>query len=139
MPKEDQDRPDKELRIMHKVFDSFRRLVNVGLATLHVVTAWEPEVLCAVSKVEGSPDIKDTRPIGLVAILRNAVEGMMCDAITGVWEATGILSRLNTGFRRHVGTDSACDHLISTATACRSLSPLEEKCVCVEQGRDSCV
>lgn len=43
--KEDEDRPDKELRITHKVFDAFRRLLNVGLATLHIFTAWEPEVL----------------------------------------------------------------------------------------------
>ena len=61
------------------VLDWFRRLLNITLDTAHIYLDWAEEILCTLVpvpvKFSGSQDVNDTRSVGLVAILRNALEG----------------------------------------------------------------
>ena len=97
------------------VLDWFRRLLNVTLDTAHIYSDWAEEILCTLVKVPGSQDVNDTRPIGLVAILRNALEGIEFDRIQMTWEETQHLAGTQNGFRTAKGTDDG--RLIATATS----------------------
>ena len=93
----------------------FRRLLNVTLNAAHIYSDWAEEVLCTLVKVPGSQDVNDTRPIGLVAILRNAPGGIEFDKIQRAWEGTQHLANYQNGFRTARGTDDG--RLIATATS----------------------
>ena len=58
------------------VFEDIRRLVNATVNTGMAPEGWREEVLCTLGKVAGSEAISDTRPIGLVDVLRNCVMGV---------------------------------------------------------------
>ena len=97
------------------VLDWFRRLLNVTLDAAHIYSDWAEEILCTLVKVPGSQDVNDTRPIGLVAILRNALEGIEFDRIQMTWEETKHRAGTQNGFKTARGTDDG--RLIATATA----------------------
>ena len=59
--------------------------------------------------------MNDTRPIGLVAILRNALEDIEFDRIQKTWEETKHIAGAQNGFRTARGTDDG--RLIATATS----------------------
>ena len=71
--------------------------------------------MCTLVKVPGSQDVNDIRPIGLVAIRRNALEGIEFDRIQKTWEETKHIAGTQNGFRSARGTDDG--RLIATATA----------------------
>ena len=98
--------PD-EVKPARMLMDRVRRVLNLAVESGHVYSAWEDEVLCTIPKVEGSSFIGDTRPIGLLAILRNAVMGILYRRVGKVWDKHGVLSQLQMGFRRGMGTTEA--------------------------------
>jgi len=93
----------KECHTIH-VFDAFRRLLNVMLDTAHVFSQCSLELLCTLSKVAGSSNISDTRPIGLVEFMRNALDGIQASCIDRTWHETKHLSQKQNGFVRGRGT-----------------------------------
>ena len=87
--------------------EGIRKLLNVVMLTGAVFESWQDEVMLTVPKVEGSDNIGDTRPIGLVPILRNALMGIQTMLIQDVWEETGILSPMQFGFVRKMTSAAA--------------------------------
>ena len=89
------------------VFDGLRRMMNVVMRTGMVYTAWEAEVLITLMKVPGSTDVKNTRPVGLVDILRNAFMGIQFKLIADTWVEHQILSQIQYGSLPQRGTEQA--------------------------------
>ena len=65
---------------------------------------WQDEVICTVPKVPGSAALDDTRPIRLVPILRNVFMGIQTMLMQDTWDETRLLSTLQHGFVRKMGT-----------------------------------
>jgi len=84
----------KTLELLH----AFRRLVNVTLDTEVVCEQWAQETLVTLPKVPGSMAIRNTRPIGLVAILRNTMMGILSHRVQRVWAELKALAALQHGF-----------------------------------------
>ena len=89
------------------VSEGMRELLNVSLVTGHVYAAWKEEVLCTIPKVSGSTHIGDTRPIGLLVIMRNAMMGLVFRRVRVVWERLGVISATQLGGQRGMGTEEA--------------------------------
>ena len=91
----------------HEVFDGIRRMLNLVARSGMVYTDWTVEVLVTLLKVQGSKDINDTRPIGLVDVLRNQFMGMHMALIVGVWAEHEVIAHPQYGFMPNKGTDQA--------------------------------
>jgi len=89
------------------VFYGIRRMMNVVMVTGMVYTAWEAEVLITLMKVPGSTDVKNTRPVGLVDILRNAFMGIQFKLIVETWVEHEMLSKIQYGSLPQRGTEQA--------------------------------
>ena len=89
------------------VSEGVRRMLNVCMETGHVYGSWSQEVLCTVPKVKGSTYIGDTRPIGLLVILRNSLMGIIYRRVRVVWEEHGVIASTQLGSQRGMGTEEA--------------------------------
>ena len=119
------------------VLDWFRRLLNVTLNTAHIYLDWAEEILCTLVKVTGSQAVNDTTPLGLVAILRNALEGIEFDRIQNTLGRDKAHCRYTNWFQdceghRRWKVDSYCDirgllHL-HVQEECFRVQPRQEAC-----------
>ena len=83
-----------------EVSEGIRKLVNVSIVSGHNYSEWKEEVLCTIPKVQGSTFIGDTRPIGLLVILRNVTMGIIYRRVREVWERCGVISATQLGCQR---------------------------------------
>lgn len=71
-----------------------------------IFRSWDTEVLVTLPKIPGSSHLDHTRPIGLIAILRNAFMGIQFEGVQRTWDELQVLSTRNTGGRPGMGTES---------------------------------
>ena len=71
------------------------------------------------AKVAGSTDIKDTRPIVLVDVLRNCFLGIQFKGVVRTWVRWAAIDALQYGFMPHVGTETARLVMHMTMGYCR--------------------
>jgi hypothetical protein len=71
-----------------EVLDLWRRGINVVLTTRVIPRCLLDQILCTLSKVPGSNDLADSRPLTLISIVLNLAIGVQIDNCgdCGAWE-----------------------------------------------------
>jgi len=86
------------------VLDMLRRALNITLRTGVVPGCLLEAVLCTIGKVEGSIDLKDSRPLTLLSIVLNLAVGMQIDKIMHRLDELKAIDDVQAGFRRGTST-----------------------------------
>ena len=86
------------------VYDAVRQILQVVVDTGMVYSSWAYNMLLTAPKVKGSALLADTRPLGVLMLLRNAFYGIQFGMVKDTWEDLELISRLAYGAQRGLGT-----------------------------------
>jgi ribonuclease HI len=87
------------------VLNLLRQALNVTLLTGVVPSCLLDAVLCTIGKVEGSIDLKDSRPLTLLSIALNLAVGVQVDKVMHRLEELGAIDDWQAGFRKGMSTE----------------------------------
>jgi len=74
-------------------------VLNAASAARHVFPEWRQRAIVPISKVPGSVDLADARPISLLDVLSKAYWSIICRRVTAVWERRGFFDAGQYGSR----------------------------------------
>ena len=87
-----------------KAFQMVRYMLNLVIRTGLAYSTWMDEVMLTVPKVIGSLLLSEVRPIGLLALLRNAFFGMQYVLVKNTWDELLLVATTQFGAQRGLGT-----------------------------------
>ena len=90
--------------LTYHVFEVGRFLINVVIRTGLCSDTWLDEILLTIPKVEGSNRLLDVRPIGIIAVFRNAFFGIQYSGVKDTWEDLRLVAMTQYGAQRGIGT-----------------------------------
>jgi hypothetical protein len=103
------DVPDREAEHANakcsELLDHLRRALVVILDTGVIPDCQLEQILCTIGKVEGSNELKDSRPLTLVSITLNMAVGLQMDKVMQHLDGLQAIDDWQAGFRARTGTE----------------------------------